>query len=837
MTTTDPNPTRGRPGRPRHPRPKVYTEDAKKATEEDTNQQSNDVGDSKNECKKKTSLSCEICGKTFKHRTSLTLHEATHYGIKNFQCEICSKRFTQKGALKAHIRLHTGELPFKCPHCPKRFRGQTTLDGHIFQHTKQGTSCPQCAAVFATPSIVKRHIREVHTTERAHICQICGTSYKHLKSLRTHLKNHQKRNCPVCGRVFHSIFAMMTHRRVHAEDNYQYKCGFCERKFEKAEEYESHQKLRGRTFQCDACCHSFNKADYLNNHNRRFHWKEMGLEQLKWAFPKGSDNRKRAKGSRKKSDHEEVPPITPDEKYSCEISKASEGKETEVPVLMDNLDQIVQTIATEMDSCSKENVETEVNNMEHSPEHVYENDNYQYDCDDSGFDLEKNETSSISLNFDKILQPEIKQDSTEPSRIENIQDTCEDNPEPSGKIESQSDSDDEIPLAKFVNHTKIPTEEVKVEELSSSNSDGNAIVAYQDHDTKSDIDVFETGKDNKAIKSTAYSSKRRKRKRGSSELDPTQDEWCPKEEDCLPLGRSETKSEKSPYICEICGRSYATSSSLKTHRLYHESKKRFQCSKCPKSFPFRCHLENHDRVEHLRDRFVCSECGKQYKYIRDLQIHIKQHEEDKPFKCDLCPSAFRFPSNLRDHKACHKEKVFPCELCKKEFKYANSLRVHKLLHTGVKRFRCEVCDREFSTKAPLLRHMGTHSKARELKCIACDRIFYIKSELTVHQAKEHPNHPLIGKTVTIHTCDKCGQEFPKKSMLTSHYLVHGNVYSFKCELCEDKTFKQKAGLRQHMMLFHDQEVQKRKLKDVPSSPNDSTQHSNQTELQSTDFSM
>lgn len=85
---------------------------------------------------------------------------------------------------------------------------------------------------------------------------------------------------------------MMTHRKIHAQDHFQFNCGYCDRKFEKEDELVAHGKLRGRTYQCEMCCHSFNKADYLDNHNRRNHWKELGLEQLKIAPPKNGWNRK-----------------------------------------------------------------------------------------------------------------------------------------------------------------------------------------------------------------------------------------------------------------------------------------------------------------------------------------------------------------------------------------------------------------------------------------------------------------------------------------------------------------------------------------------------------------
>lgn len=100
-----------------------------------------------------------------------------------------------------------------------------------------------------------------------------------------------------------------------------------------------------------------------------------------------------------------------------------------------------------------------------------------------------------------------------------------------------------------------------------------------------------------------------------------------------------------------------------------------------------------------------------------------------------------------------------------------------------------------------------------MKCVACDKIFYKKIDLVIHQTKEHPNHPMIGRTVKIHTCPVCGQEFTKKSNLKSHSYIHGDEFKFACDLCEDQKFKQHAGLRHHLTHFHKLVIRKRKPKE------------------------
>ncbi|XP_055632453.1 uncharacterized protein LOC129772944 [Toxorhynchites rutilus septentrionalis] len=843
----------------------------------------------------KSNVTCEICGKFFKFRATLKQHEQIHYGIKEFECEVCHKRFLHKGTLKVHLRLHTGEMPYKCPHCPKRFRGQTALDCHVFRHTKQGTKCPQCSSIFATPSIVKQHIREVHTTERSHTCQICGVTYKHRKSLRLHLRNHQKRVCPDCGKVFHSVYAMMTHRKVHAQDHFQFRCSFCDRKFAKANELESHNKLRGRAFQCDMCCHSFNKADYLENHNRRNHWKEMGLEQLKVAPPKNGWNRKGVPKPKKTVTVSEPnvgatvdrvdswnasgqPTVQSYIIYnpSQELQSACDQKAVESTDYnasephLDQFNSIVTTITTKIEPVLQQDVsdnlslayKNESDNSDQQDE-VESEANADYSADDFGLinDAEDGyleEESNFISNVKEDVAVKEEANSTKVEAIKLVitndrvsdlgtEEVLAENTLSDADIkqdDSCSDSDEEVPLANLLsrrrgfqvkqssdsldNSQEMKTSIIKEEQTESKYKFEKSSSPEDDRHMRSSDEIS----DNPNVKKRSYTRRRRRRVVDEKQKDEKnrrkisyarREMICPFCGDSF-KGRIALKQHKSsvhpdmrghngPFICELCGKSYATAASMVVHRGTHEAFQRYKCDECPKAFTYRCYLESHKRAEHLHERLVCPLCGKQFKYSQDLKVHTKQHEDEKPFKCDQCPSVFRYPSALRCHKALHVETVFSCDICNKDFKYANSLRVHKRLHTGVKRFRCEICDREFHTKAPLVRHLATHSVEREMKCVVCDRIFYKKIELVIHQTKEHPNHPMIGKTVKIHTCPVCGQEFTKKSNLKSHSYIHGETYKFKCDLCEDQKFKQHAGLRHHLTHFHKLEVRKRKPKE------------------------
>ncbi|XP_032394473.1 zinc finger protein 717 [Etheostoma spectabile] len=81
------------------------------------------------------SRSCELCGKTFANPSALRIHYVVHTGEKPYRCSFCGKGFTQKGNLKCHLRIHTGERPFCCVKCGKTFTQKINLSHHLMTHT------------------------------------------------------------------------------------------------------------------------------------------------------------------------------------------------------------------------------------------------------------------------------------------------------------------------------------------------------------------------------------------------------------------------------------------------------------------------------------------------------------------------------------------------------------------------------------------------------------------------------------------------------------------------------------------------------------------------------
>lgn len=73
-----------------------------------------------------------------------------------------------------------------------------------------------------------------------------------------------------------------------------------------------------------------------------------------------------------------------------------------------------------------------------------------------------------------------------------------------------------------------------------------------------------------------------------------------------------------PYVCETCGKDFASKYTYKAHVKTHEVRPRpFECSRCNKTFLSQQNLTQHERTHNGIKEYVCHQCGKIYVYIRD----------------------------------------------------------------------------------------------------------------------------------------------------------------------------------------------------------------------------
>ncbi|XP_067636670.1 zinc finger protein ZFP2-like isoform X2 [Eurosta solidaginis] len=77
---------------------------------------------------------CDICGKSFRDTSRLTLHELIHRGERPHKCKFCELRFADGCNKRRHMRTHTDERPFECKYCEGTYLSNHGMLRHLPTH-------------------------------------------------------------------------------------------------------------------------------------------------------------------------------------------------------------------------------------------------------------------------------------------------------------------------------------------------------------------------------------------------------------------------------------------------------------------------------------------------------------------------------------------------------------------------------------------------------------------------------------------------------------------------------------------------------------------------------
>ncbi|KAM4031921.1 uncharacterized protein ACNLHF_019306 [Anomaloglossus baeobatrachus] len=239
--------------------------------------------------------SCFECGKSFKRKAYLIVHQRIHTKLKPFLCSECGKCFTQKFSLVIHQRIHTGEKPYSCSECGKCFNQRSSLVKHERIHTRESLecgkgfmtkpdfitrkrnntsetcSCSECGKCFYSNSNLIRHQR-THTGEKPFSCSECGKSFKSKSNLIVHMRSHTGENpyfCSECGKSFNYKSNLTVHLRGHTGEK-PFSCSECGLRFIHISSLANHEKIHTgeRPFSCSECGKCFIQKSSLTAHQK-----------------------------------------------------------------------------------------------------------------------------------------------------------------------------------------------------------------------------------------------------------------------------------------------------------------------------------------------------------------------------------------------------------------------------------------------------------------------------------------------------------------------------------------------------------------------------------------
>ncbi|XP_056640389.1 gastrula zinc finger protein XlCGF57.1-like isoform X2 [Diorhabda sublineata] len=215
-------------------------------------------------------IKCDICLKTFSHKSKLDIHLLIHTGEKPFKCDICLKTFSQKSHLNVHLLIHTGEKRFKCDICLKTFLYKSNLNVHLLNHTgEKPFKCDICSKTFLLKSYLKIHLLS-HTGEKPFKCDICLKTFLHKSNLNVHLLSHTKEKpfkCDICLKTFSQKFSLNRHLPSHTGQK-PFKCDICLKTFSEKHKLKIHflSHTKEKPFKCDVCLKTFSQKFSLNRH-------------------------------------------------------------------------------------------------------------------------------------------------------------------------------------------------------------------------------------------------------------------------------------------------------------------------------------------------------------------------------------------------------------------------------------------------------------------------------------------------------------------------------------------------------------------------------------------
>ena len=97
----------------------------------------------------------------------------------------------------------------------------------------------------------------------------------------------------------------------------------------------------------------------------------------------------------------------------------------------------------------------------------------------------------------------------------------------------------------------------------------------------------------------------------------------------------------------------------------------------------------------------------------------------------------------------------------------------------VQEFSCDECGKQFPKSSLLQAHMSVHNGERPFACDSCNAGFVTKSGLVQHINSHH-------SSAKKHKCDECGKSFRFKMTLNKHKYQHEVEREMNCEVIADE---------------------------------------------------
>ncbi|KAI3357388.1 hypothetical protein L3Q82_015820, partial [Scortum barcoo] len=590
---------------------------------------------------------CWICGSRFLTQEDLRFHVDSHEGNdpELFKCLQCNYRCKRWSSLKEHMFNHEGTKPFKCEECDYTSVYKKDVIRHSAVHNKEKKRktelvpkvsefyCPVCHRVYPMQKRLTQHMK-THSSEKPHMCDKCGKSFKKRYTFKMHLLTHiqslgdSKFKCEFCDYTCDNKKLLLNHQLSHTNDR-PFKCDYCKYSTSKEEFLVSHLAIKHtgeKPFSCDMCHFMTKHRKNLRLHVQCRH--PEAFEEWSVAHPEEPVRRRRR------------PFFT--------LQQIEELKQQH-----DDTQGLQNTIVT-VDSATLQAMQ----GMENASvsQDALGNTTIIYEQAESS-DLSAQNALDLLLNMSNAR--ELVGNTLQVAVLKSEGKALE-----KGTWSTVAAAPGQA--QKVVTfHVSENGETVLQEAYETATSETGEL-------TQIAIEAYEGGGDFSVVEQAAEENHSPAYSNGESSPSQT-----------VEVSGSESLKGDKYYLTsalpdgvlqqvELSSDAPASPSAVSSPSL---STKRFSCRICMESFHGRSDMENHKRAHLDPSTFKCPDCD--FTSTSWPETHMGLHSYLRPHKCPNCSFASKNKKDLRRHMMTHtNEKPFSCKLCGQRFNRNGHLKFH-----------------------------------------------------------------------------------------------------------------------------------------------------------------
>ncbi|XP_023283392.1 zinc finger protein 335 isoform X1 [Seriola lalandi dorsalis] len=600
---------------------------------------------------------CWICGSRFLTQEDLRFHVDSHEGNdpELFKCLQCNYRCKRWSSLKEHMFNHEGTKPFKCEECDYTSVYRKDVIRHSAVHNKEKFfsspshrkrktelapkvsefPCPVCHRVYPMQKRLTQHMK-THSSEKPHMCDKCGKSFKKRYTFKMHLLTHiqslgdSKFKCEFCDYTCDNKKLLLNHQLSHTNDR-PFKCDYCKYSTSKEEFLVSHLAIKHtgeKPFSCDMCHFMTKHRKNLRLHVQCRH--PEAFEEWSVAHPEEPVRRRRR-------------PF-----FTLQQIEELKQQHDEPQGLQNTIVAVDSATLQAMQGMENASVSQDALG---NTTIIYEQAESSDLSAQNALDLLLNMSNARELVGNSVQVAVLK---SEGKALEkSTWSTVTAAPGQAQKV--------------MTFHVSENGETVLQEAYEAATSETGEL-------TQIAIEAYEGGGDFSVVEQTAEEIHSPGYSNGESS--PSQ---------ALEVSGSESTKSDKYYLTstlpdgvlqqvELSSEAPTSPSAVGSPSL---STKRFSCRICMESFHGRSDMENHKRAHLDPNTFKCPDCDFTSTSWPEVKAHMEQHSYLRPHKCPNCSFASKNKKDLRRHMMTHtNEKPFSCKLCGQRFNRNGHLKFH-----------------------------------------------------------------------------------------------------------------------------------------------------------------